>query len=484
MRTRIKGGILALGLLGAALMAPALAQAATLAVTSSTTLTPAFSSSVLNYTTTCPAGSVVITAVSPTGTGVSVDHQTRVGGTQVKTVTLTAGQRFMITVKKGSKTTTHSIRCLPADFPGFEVTGSLPASFPLFGLANIRPMVFHQTPINAYAIVADRNGVPVWWKKAPDNLFNVMGMKGSRIATGLADGPMTVYRPNGTVERRVRPTIGQPDAHEAIPTSRGTYYLGATQQRYHVDLRAIQGGTADGSPLDSVIEEVSATGKSLWSWKSAEHFALSETILPQVFIPLTDVTQGSTPVMDIAHLNSVEDDGHGGLIASFRNTSAVYRINKATHAIDWKFGGTTTSKSLTVLGDDANLVHLGGQHDARLLPDGTLSIADNGSGTTRRARVTRWRINAAAKTATLVEELIDPTIGRSVCCGSARKGSDGSWLVAWGSLSYIRAYNSAQHMVFNLHFFDHGLTYRATPIPTSQVTSATLIAGMDSANPR
>ncbi|MEI7889350.1 MAG: hypothetical protein WCI34_03480, partial [Actinomycetes bacterium] len=73
---------------------------------------------------------------------------------------------------------------------------------------------------------------------------------------------------------------------------------------------------------------------------------------------------------------------------------------------------------------------------------------------------------------------------RSVCCGSARRGSDGSWLVAWGSLSYIRAYSPSQHMVFNLHFFDHGLTYRATPIPTSQVTSATLIAGMDSASPR
>ncbi|MEI7889432.1 MAG: hypothetical protein WCI34_03890, partial [Actinomycetes bacterium] len=192
MRIRIKGGILVLGLLGAALMAPALTHAATtLAVTSSTTLTPAFSTSVLNYTTTCAAGSVAITSVSPAGTGVSIDHQTKTEGTQVKTVALTAGQRFMITVKKGSKTTTHSIRCIPTDFPSFEVTGSLPASFPLFGFANIRPMVFHLTPINAYAIVADRNGVPIWWKKAPDNLFNVMGMKGSRIATGLSDGPMT-----------------------------------------------------------------------------------------------------------------------------------------------------------------------------------------------------------------------------------------------------------------------------------------------------
>jgi len=454
------------------------AAPASMTLAADTILTPGFSTSIPNYTTSCATGTVNMTASAGTGMTLAVDGHTAKSGSQTVAVPLHAGQRFKVKAKKGGKTTTHSIRCLPADFPVFTVEGSLPATIPLFGFSNIRPVVFNIPGITQYAIIADRNGVPVWWMEAPQNLFNVMGMKGGRIAMGLADGPLTIYRPSGTLDKRMRPTIGQPDAHEAIPTSRGTFYLGATSQRFHIDLTPIS-GPADGATLDSNIEEVSATGKSLWTWRSKDYFAISDTLLPQRFIPLTNVDPSGGSVWDIVHLNSIEDDNKGGIIASFRNTSAVYRIVKSTKAIDWKFGGTPSDKSLRVIGDDGTVPHLSGQHDARLLPDGTITIQDNGSNQTRPARVTRWRIDRVAKTATLVEELKDPTIGRSVCCGSARKQTDGSWLVAWGSLSVIRGYNAAHRMTFNLHFADHGLTYRATPVTTKQVTTAQLLTGMD-----
>jgi hypothetical protein len=420
---------------------------------------------------------MTVSAQAPSGWTIAIDGKAAKSGNQSASVRLSAGQRFKVTTRHLGKTTTASIRCIPEDFPKFEVSGQMPSAFPLFAFSNIAPVVF-KTQVQPYAIVADRNGVPIWWVRAPDNLFNVMGMAGGRIAAGLADGPLTIYTPKGVVEKRARPTIGQPDAHEAIPTSRGTFYLGATSQRYHVDMRAI-GQAADGSALDSVIEEVSSSGKSLWSWNSADHFAIPDSILPQVFIPLTTVGSSSTPVVDVAHINSIEDDGQGGIIASFRNTSAVYRIIKATGQIDWKLGGTTSAKSLTVTGDDAADRHLGGQHDARVLADGSISVFDNGWGTNHGARVTRWRINRSARTATLVESLVDPTIGKSICCGSARRGSDGSWLVGYGAIAWIRAYDKTKKQVFALHFTEHGLTYRATPIPTSQLTAATLISGMD-----
>ena len=445
-------------------------------VTASSGLTPAFSTSIENYTVRC-ATPVSVAATAPSGWTVGIDGKAAKSGSQTATVSLSPGQRFKVVAKHSGKTTTASVRCVPEDFPKFEATGQVPAAFPLFAFSNIAPVVF-KTPAQPYAIVADRNGVPIWWVRAPDNLFNVMGTHTGRIAAGLADGPLTIYTPKGVVEKRARPTLGQPDAHEAIPTSRGTYYLGATSQRYHVDLSAI-GSSSDGSALDSIIEEVSSTGTSLWSWRSADNFAIPDSILPQVFIPLTSVGSSTTPVVDIAHINSIEDDGQGGIIASFRNTSAVYRIIKATGQIDWKLGGTTTPKSLTVIGDDASDRHVGGQHDARVLPDGTISVLDNGWGTNHGARVTRWRIDRTAHTATLVESLVDPTIGKSICCGSARRGSDGSWLVDYGAISYVRAYDKSKRQVFNLHFTEHGLTYRATPIPASQIKASTLIAGMD-----
>jgi len=466
----------ATGVIAACLIPPAAAAATGPTVTVTGGLTPSFSPAIANYTVRC-ATPLTVTTEAPSGWTVGVDGKAGRTGSQSASLRLSAGQRFKITTRHLGKTTTASVRCIPTDFPSFEVTGQLPASFPLFAFSNIAPVVF-KTPAQPYAIVADRNGVPIWWVHAPDNLFNVMGMAGGRIAAGLADGPLTIYTPRGVVEKRARPTLGQPDAHEAIPTSRGTFYLGATSQRYHVDMRAI-GQSADGSALDSVIEEVSATGKSLWSWRSADHFSIPDSILPQVFIPLTNVTSSRTPVVDVAHINSIEDDGQGGIVASFRNTSAIYRIIKSTGQIDWKLGGTTTAQSLTVIGDDVSDRHVGGQHDARVLPDGTVSVLDNGWGTNHGARVTRWLVDRTAHTATLVESLVDPTIGKSICCGSARRGSDGSWLVDYGAIAYVRAYDKTKKQVFSLHFTEHGLTYRATPVPTSQLTAATLISGMD-----
>ena len=75
------------------------------------------------------------------------------------------------------------------------------------------------------------------------------------------------------------------------------------------------------------------------------------------------------------------------MIASFRHLDAVYKISKSTGKIVWKLGGTTTPKSLTVK-DDPRAYTLGAQHDARLLPDGTLTVFDNRTNLadTRRGR--------------------------------------------------------------------------------------------------
>src|SRR5205085_1925089 len=99
-----------------------------------------------------------------------------------------------------------------------------------------------------------------------------------------------------------------------------------------------------------------------------------------------------------------------------------------------KLGGTTTPESLTIVGDDDHAPnHLGGQHDARILPDGTLSLHENGTGLGRPPRAVRFRIDPIARTATLVETVVDPTIPTSLCCGSATRMPGGDWVMNWGS---------------------------------------------------
>jgi hypothetical protein len=69
----------------------------------------------------------------------------------------------------------------------------------------------------------------------------------------------------------------------------------------------------------------------------------------------------------------------------------------------WKIGGVHSGKSLTILGDPQVAYPLGGQHDARFLPDGTLAgYAPGGARTFKLdfGGVFTYRANPVPRTVT------------------------------------------------------------------------------------
>jgi hypothetical protein len=160
---------------------------------------------------------------------------------------------------------------------------------------------------------------------------------------------------------------------------------------------------------------VTPDGQLVWKWNSLDHIGLGQTTKRW----WEQVLASGRPALDIQHWNAVEPAGRN-LLLSFRHLDAVYAIDRTTGAIVWKLGGTHTSKSLKVLNDPEGAYPLAGQHDPRVLPDGTISIFDNFTGLNKPPRVVRYRINPTARTARLVQSFTDPTATRSVCCGSAR----------------------------------------------------------------
>jgi arylsulfate sulfotransferase len=125
-------------------------------------------------------------------------------------------------------------------------------------------------------------------------------------------------------------------------------------------------------------------------------------------------------------MNSIEPDGNG-IVASFRHLNGVIRIDKASGNIVWKLGGTPRPVSLTFEGDPFG--NFAGQYDARLLPDGTLTVHDNGTLLGRAPRAVRYSIDPIAKTATLLEQVNDPDVPGSLFVGSARKLTGGNWVM-------------------------------------------------------
>ena len=260
------------------------------------------------------------------------------------------------------------------------------------------------------------------------------------------------------------------DIHEIQLLPNGNYLIGA-QVEYQADATAY-GGSPTSTVIGIEIQEVTPDGDLVSSWDSRDHIGLEETGR------WWDQSILDNEPYDIVHWNSAEAVGKNRLLLSFRHLDAVYMVNRRTGRIIWKLGGTETPESLDVLGDPHGDYPLGGQHDARLLPDGSVSIHDNRTGLGDPPRAVRYRVNTDAGTARLVQSIEDPDVSASFCCGSARRLDSGDWLIGWGGNVMVGGYDREGNRVFSLKL-GAGFSYRANPVPDGTVSKRQLRNAMD-----
>jgi hypothetical protein len=126
----------------------------------------------------------------------------------------------------------------------------------------------------------------------------------------------------------------------------------------------------------------------------------------------------------------------------------------------------------------------GEQHDARLLPDGSVTVFDNRSDL-GRPRAVRFRIDPTKRTARFAEEVTEEKADDSPAEGSARKLPNGHWVVAWGDTKVLSELTASGRLVWRLQFRDDGVvTYRLTPIPFGRLAAFELRRAMNRMHPR
>jgi hypothetical protein len=190
------------------------------------------------------------------------------------------------------------------------------------------------------------------------------------------------------------------------------------------------------------------------------------------------------PAVDLIHTNSVQYAGPN-LLVSGKDVNAVYLVRRSDGKILWKLGGSHRAESLKVKRDPYGSGPLDGQHDARMHPDGTVSVHDNGTfGHKRLPRIVRYRINRGARTATLVQRVTDRRAGHSYCCGSAQRLTGGRWLVDWGANSIIEELTGSGRRILTLTLPRKLFSYRAQSVPPGILTRDALRAGMNAQFPR
>jgi len=474
--------LLALTALPAAASAsrPAARLPALVRLTSTPALYPAYSPAIHDYVVRCSAGQAVrFTTWAAAGTTALID------GARDRTRTVRLAVDASVTVEGRSPrgTTDYHVRCLPEDFPTWTQTGT-PSSRRWYVLT---PSLSLGTARSHYVAIFDGQGVPVWWYRTRRVPIDAKILPGPTPTVAFASYPASspeyqVRRLDGSFARKIVSPDGRIDDHELQRLGNGDFVYLVYQPRQQVDLTGL-GGPADSTVLEAHIEEVTPAGKLVWSWASDDHVSLEEssrwyaTILgTPIVIPGPD--NEPETAYDFFHANAISVT-KSTVLLSLRQTDGVYAIDRKTGRILWKLGGTTTPESLTVVGDPHAGAPLGGQHDARLLPDGTVSVFDDGTFLNRPPRVVRYRIDPVARTATLVQQIVDPGVTTSFCCGSSRLLANGDWLVSWGGDPVVGEYRPDGTPVFRLTFGDGLFSYRAVPVAPRRLTIGELRAGMD-----
>ena len=442
--------------------APASAASTPFGITTTPALSPAFSAGTTDYVVPC-AGQPA-TRVVTTGAGSIVGGKSFPGPADVQ-ARLVPGQSLHITAAGHS----YFVRCLPSDFPKYSATvNGTPQTNGLL----VTPAASLSGPSGHYVAAFDAKGVPVWWYRDPNTPADakffgpstIGWASGNKFATA---GTFSLRGLNGAVKHTVGTAQMTLDGHDLQRLPGGKYLAILEVSRPGVDLSS-WGLSSQSTITDDEIVELNAANKVVWSWSVAAHINVATANL-----------NWRNQFPDVVHMNSIQLLGNHELVFSARHFDAVYAIDINSGAIIWKLGGTTTAQSLTVTHDQYAVTNtealFSGQHDARILPDGTLTVQDNGTVPLRQVRALRFAINPATRSATEIAQVTDSRVGPAFCCGGVDHLSTGDWLASWGTAQFATELTPSGNPVLTVSYAPY-FSYRVAPVvpPISA-----LRAGMD-----
>ncbi len=206
------------------------------------------------------------------------------------------------------------------------------------------------------------------------------------------------------------------DFHELVHLPNGNSLI-MCEELQIMDLTGY-GGLINANVFGNILQIQDSNGVLLFNWRSWDHINLGETVMSL-----------SGTNVDYAHINSIEYDLDGHLIASARNMNQVFKINSMDGSFIWRLGGALGT--LTFL-NDTNGLSL--QHDARILANGNLTVFDNGvSHDPPIASAKEYTIDTALGTANLVWSFSHPYGAASGRTGNAQRLPNGNTFINWGS---------------------------------------------------
>ena len=312
------------------------------------------------------------------------------------------------------------------------------------------------------SLIVDDGGQVAWFHTLRDPSGRAMNFlaqtyRGEPVLTwGETPGVYVIYDSSYREIARFEAANGfNGDHHEFLISPQDTALI-TIYDAVSMDLSSV-GGMKDSLALQGIVQELDIeTGELLFEWRSLDHVGLEETYAR----PGQDLDY---PGIDYFHINSIDVDHDDNLLVSARKTSAVYKIDRKCGEIIWRLGG---KKSDFEMGEGTRFAY---QHDARRLPDGTISIFDNGDTVFRKglpevveqSRVIILDTDERSMKATLVHEYTHPDGMYADAAGNAQVLPNGNVFVGWGRALAISEFSREGELLFDAKLPPANRTYRA-----------------------
>ena len=316
-------------------------------------------------------------------------------------------------------------------------------------------------------MIVDGGGNLVWFRQLtpPEVAANlrVQKYRGRKVLTwwegtvtpaafGLGGGVIANHAYN--IIRTVHAGNGYPmDLHEFELTKDGDA-LFSVYSPIRVHLPGTPAGTL--SPLlDSIVQEVDIkTGLVVWEWHSYGHIPLETS----------QATPQNSATYDAFHINAIQALKNHRILISARDTSGVYKVDRASGRILWTLGGKGTDFNF---GPGA-LFNF--QHDAHMLRNGRISMFDDGAGPPMFNPYSRGlilQLDHRRHRATLVRQFARSTSTSAQSEGSLQRLPGGNVFVGFGSEPFFSEFSSRGKLLLDASLPADDGTYRTYRFPWS-----------------
>jgi arylsulfotransferase ASST len=279
--------------------------------------------------------------------------------------------------------------------------------------------------------------------------------QGRVLSVGFGQGEDIVMDRNYQTVATVRAGNGfEADLHDFQIAPNGIAYITA----YNVircDLTRV-GGARNGVIIDTAVQEIDMkTGLVRWEWHSLDHVGVEESHAP---VPSTP-----TP-WDWFHLNSIDPEPNGDVLISARSTWAAYQLQHGSGEILWRLGGTKSSFTMAPGSQTA------WQHDARMQPDGTVTLFDDGSNPRVHYQSRGLRLAIDQRTHTARALAVYPHPGAPLLAdsqGNMQTLAGEDVVIGWGAIPSVSELAKDGGLLLDAHLPPGSSSYRAFRFPWS-----------------